>query len=326
METIHRNNYRIFGIEICSSYPFSTSPTNFSGPPEIEFIVVPKQQTISKNPEYIYTSPFRDINGLNHFRLFRSHGNFVIRLSTGIDFEFIGNQIVCSSEDPYDPIIEIGFLGAVLAFWLEVHQIMALHASAVKANNHSIIFLAESLSGKSSLAASFIQAGFPLLSDDIVPIELVENRFFCRPGYPMMKLWPDEASFLFGDTHAFEKENPRSEKIKIPIGPNGLGHFAASSIPVGCLYLPERTNNPDFEREVQITSISPRDSVVEILRFSFAARMAEAAGYAASRLEMISKIARSVPIKRLIYPSGYQYLPMVREAILTDLSQTITLF
>lgn len=320
MASIQRLNYLIFGIKISSSFPLSFDCEDFSGESDIEFLVTSQHDQEDIGQEFIYASPYRDMNGLNHFRLYRSHGNFLMYLSSGIIFTYLGNQIICSADDPSDPGIEIGLLGAVLAFWLEMHQITTLHASAVAANNRSLIFLAESLSGKSSLAASFLQAGFSFLSDDIVPIERSEHGFLSRPGYPILKLWPSEASHFLGNTEGMPKENPESEKLKIKIGPNGFGQLSPSSTPIGCFYIPERIDLAEDEPTIQIIPTTPRDAVIEILRFSFAARMAEAAGYAAARLTMISEITRTIPVKRLIYPSGHQYLPLVRDAILSDLS------
>ncbi len=54
-------------------------------------------------------------------------------------------------------------------------------------------------SGKSSLAASFMQNGHPLLTGDILPLEQnTDGAFFARPGYPIMRMWPEEALRFLG--------------------------------------------------------------------------------------------------------------------------------
>ena len=310
--------YRIFGINLLSNYVLTIPASDFIEREDVEFVVDNHSHPITPSQEFIYESPYRDDKGIGYFRLYLRAGNPVLRLSFGIEYEFSGSRILCFSQDPSHPGIESGLLGAVLAFWLETHEITALHASAVEVNGHSLIFLASGMSGKSSLAASFIKLGFPLMCDDIVPIENRDNQLLCSPGFPLMRMWPAEAAFFIGDTRGLSRENPLSEKLLVPIGTGGFGKFSQSSKPIRTLYLPQRNNPLENGESIKILPISPRDAIIEILRFSFTPRMAEAVGYAASRLNQISEIARAIPVKRLIYPSGYQYLEAVRNAVLAD--------
>jgi hypothetical protein len=39
-------------------------------------------------------------------------------------------------------------------------------------------------------------------------------------------------------------------------------------------------------------------------------------------MSFFSRLAMRVPMRRLVYPSGFQHLPKVREAIIADLDET----
>ena len=63
--------------------------------------------------------------------------------------------------------------------------------------------------------------------------------------------------------------------------------------------------------------------MIELVRHSFSARMVEAAGLAPHRLELFTTMARQVPMRRLTYPSGFEHLARVRQAILDDLEALV---
>jgi hypothetical protein len=316
-------DYRIFGVSIQSNYQLSIPTTVIQSSPEIEFIVSALPRRRDTNWRLVYSSPYRDANGINHFRLYTDENTPLLRLSSGIEFEFTRSQILCFSRDIPHPGIESGLLGPALAFWLENENITALHASAVEVNKRSIVFLSSSLSGKSSLAACFMQAGFTMLSDDIVPVESVQKSYIARSGYPSMRLWPDEAEFFLGGRQGLKPENPKSRKLRISVGPDGFGRFTHEAKPVGCIYLPERYSPSESYQEIVISPISMRDALIEFMRFSYVARLIEAIGLAPARLIRLGEMARVIPVRRLVFPNGYERLNSVRDALLSDIETGI---
>jgi hypothetical protein len=217
-------------------------------------------------------------------------------------------------------LLEIHFFATVISVWLERKGIPVLHASAVLANQRAIAFLASSTCGKSSLAAAWVQAGYPLLTDDILPMRENNGRFLGFPGHPQIRLWPDLAQHFLGQVENLERVHPLMDKRCIPVGEGSFGNYCGQPLPIACFYLPERQgyrNHPDIE----ITPLSPRDSVIELVRHSFASRSVEALGYQPRRLEFFAHLARQVPMRRLVYPSGYEHLPAVLQAVLDDLAR-----
>jgi hypothetical protein len=202
--------------------------------------------------------------------------------------------------------------------WFELQGIVALHASAVVVNQRAVGFVSGSGNGKSTLAASFVQAGYSLLTDDILAIKREPPGFVALPGYPRVRLWENEASHFLGRYRDLQLVHPKISKRWVPIGTDGLGTFCDASQRLGCLYLPERRNAKNDDRRIVIEPISPRDALIALVRLSFAARTVEAIGLQKWRLDALAHLARQIPIRRIVYPSGFDYLPRVREAIIKD--------
>jgi hypothetical protein len=311
--------YRIYGIILESNYPFKSLFEIASGPPDITFSCV---HTFPLAGEWQRTVPISSMqsqtdDGENHVALYRMNGFDVVHIANSVDFYVWPKKIVAHLLDPqYDPMVEIHFLGWILSIWLELHHIPAIHASAVVTKYGAIGFISSSKGGKSALAATFVKEGYPLLTDDILPIEEGEGpTFFGRPGYPQMRMWPDEAEYFFGKYEDLKLVHPKYSKRRVSIGPYGFGNFCSEKQQLKVLYVPERHNEND---DIRIESISPKDALIELVKNSFSARTVAALGLEAQRMKFFAGIVLNVPIRRLRYPSGFQYLAEIREALEKD--------
>jgi hypothetical protein len=224
-----------------------------------------------------------------------------------------------SPKAPDDGVVGVHLLGTVLAFWLERARMPALHASAVVLGGKAVAFLSTNGGGKSCLAASFLQAGAPLLTDDVLPVEeTAPGEFVGRPGYPCMRLWPDEAAHFLGAYEHLPLVVPGVTKRRVAIG-EGFGLFHNAPVPIGCFYLPERRPAEDPDPEVRITPLSRAEGLLRLLGQSFLAALVEPLGIAGERLPRLGRLVCRVPVRRLSYPAGLEHLPRVRRAILEDL-------
>lgn len=300
-------SFQIFGITVTSNYSFAT------------------QLLVASNEQAGQTEK-TDLT----FRVVEKVPSNIHKLEAPHQLSFIGvatysiwpDHILCHLLDlKYSYLVEIHFLGAVLAYWLELNSIPAMHASAVCHNGKAIAFLSNNKGGKSSLAATFMQIGNDLLSDDILPVEIKDGRILGRPGYPSMRMWPDEASHFLSGLENLVLVHPKYQKRRVPVGANGFGNFCPSPQPLSCFYLPERRDPAEWGAGIEIIPISPQKAIIELIRYSFLARFVEARGLQPVRLGFFAKLVQEVPVKRLIYPNGYTYLPAVREAILQDVEK-----
>ncbi len=317
-----RRVYTVYGINLVSDFPFVSRLIPSAGIPDLSFSAVHASPLPVgwDRAKPLYTSPLRRPDGESITYLYRFGAMDVLRF-TGIADFYVGRHAIRSHllDRAYDFLVEIRLLGQVLSYWLERQGIPALHASAVVVEGRAVAFLSSRRGGKSTLAASFLQAGHPLLADDILPVEDREGSPVVRPGYPQMRLWPEAASYFLGASEDFPRVHPAYSKRRVPVGGDGFGSFCNASKELACLYLPEQFQPPSQCNDVEITAVSPRDAVIELVRHSFSAEIVEAARLQPQRLRFFSQMAQKVPVRRIAYPRGLQHLLETREAILDDI-------
>jgi hypothetical protein len=322
-ESLHSawRTYCLFGLILQSDYPFANCLTPGEGPSDVTFTCVTSPPLLMnwETSAPVYQSHYRTDEGDSRFYFYRLDGCDILRFTRIVDYYMFPDRILAHPSPTCEPLMIEGFLlGAALALRLESQVIPALHASAVVCRGQAVGFLSNAGNGKSTLAAALIQDGCTLLSDDILPVQRRDGKFVGHPGFPQMRLWPREAQNLLGHYEDLARVWPGADKRRVPIGLDGFGSFCSESRPLACLYVPERRDPAEFGAAIEIEPIAPRQAVIELVRYSFTAFIMEALGWQAQRLKLFAGLVRQVPMRRLIYPSGLEHLPRVREAILND--------
>lgn len=246
--------------------------------------------------------------------LYRFNGQEIFRFHQAGDFLIEADRITADLSAARLDLAELRFLGPVLSYWFEQRGLPTLHASAVATGGRGIAFVSRHGGGKSGLAAAMVQSGCALLTDDLLVLENREDRWEARPSYPEMRMWPDEAAHFVGSFEALPLVQSDSEKRRVAVGSGGFGSFHDASAPLACIYLASR--RPEGEGDVEIQPVPRSEALIELIRHSFSPRLVEAAGLQPSRLDRLSRLVRQVPVRRLSYPSGFERLPEVAEALL----------
>src|SRR5437660_3427420 len=127
-------------------------------------------------------------------------------------------------------------LGPVMGFVLRLRGTVCLHASSVGIDDCAIALVGLPGAGKSTTAAAFACAGFPVLSDDVVALADKGSQFYVQPGYPRVNLWPDSVQQLFGSEDALPRITPTWDKCYLPLDHNAY-RFASSAMPLGAIYI-----------------------------------------------------------------------------------------
>jgi hypothetical protein len=162
-----------------------------------------------------------------------------------------------------------------------------------------------------------IQMGASLLTDDVLVLEERESQWEARPSYPHMRMWLDEAKHFMNNLHGdLPRVQRDSEKRSITVGPGGFGSFYDASTPLACIYLACRREETGGGVEIQ--PVPRSEALIELVRHSFSPRLVEAAGLQPARLDSLARLVRSVPVRRLVYPSGFERLPEVAEILMSS--------
>lgn len=309
--------YQAFGFNLISDFPFRHHLGESRGKADISFTLAPPpvEYGFWKDEPPIYRSPRLLKNGESVSRLFRLDSWEIFSFPLLADFYLQRDCIVSQLiGQPNTDLLEIRFLGPVLSYWLERRGLLTLHASAVVAKGRAIGFLSRHGGGKTGLAAELMRSGCSLLTDDILAVEEIAGTFNARPGYAQMRMWPEEASNFDEHWEALPFVLPGLAKRRVPVGKGGFGSFQRAPVPLACIYLASR--RPEGEGGVEIQPVSRSEALIELVRHSFSPRLVEAAGLQPSRLDRLSRLVRQVPVRRLSYPSGFERLPEVAEALL----------
>jgi hypothetical protein len=315
--------YRLYGLTVASDFHFANRLAPGNSAPHLSFTCssqVPFPGTLETiQPTYI--SPYLTKDGRSDLYLYRQAGYDVLRFTGFADFYLWPDHIICHLLDTASiHLVEICFLGIVLSFWLERTGVRALHASAVSVEGRAVAFIATNSGGKSSLAAMLMKAGYPLLADDVFAIEERDNMFMGRPSYPQMRMWPDQANQFLGHYQDLELVHPEYTKRRVPVGVYGWGTFCDISQPLGCFFLPERSDIPNRSVRVEIKPISPGNGLIELVRNSFTPNLVAAIGLEPERLEFFGRVVQQIPIRHLVYPNGWEHSPHVLGAIVQELA------
>jgi len=334
------STYSLYGLTLASDFSFASSLAPGAGPADLTFTCVSSEPPCDawKRAELVYTSPpYPDETGESEVFLYRSDDCLIVRFTGISDFYLWPDRIVCHplaseyrrrlSGYPHEEVeryhrmvIEIYLLGYVFACWLEWQGIPALHASAVVVGEGAAAFLSSGGGGKSSSAVALMRAGYPLLTDDILPIQYSGKAFVGRPGYPQMRMWPGQAQHFLGHYEDLDHVHPAVSKRRVPVEESGLGTFCKVARPLVCLYLPERRHPADWGTSIKIEPVSRREAVMALIRHSFIPPVVEALGLHPYRMGFFARMALRVPVRRVVYPNGFDHLPRVRRAILADLA------
>ncbi|MFY9821168.1 MAG: hypothetical protein WAM82_07285 [Thermoanaerobaculia bacterium] len=97
------------------------------------------------------------------------------------------------------------------------------------------------------------------------------------------------------------------------MGEGGFGRFQETSTPLSAIFLATRVEGANA---VEIQPVSRSEALIELVRHSFSARLVEAAGLQPARLARLARLVRSVPVRRLVYPSGFERLEEVASRVL----------
>lgn len=315
-----RRRHRLFGLTLASDYDFATPLTPGRGAADLTFTCSSAAPIAVRRGELVYDSPLKDGSGDSLASLYRTPAGEILRFGEALDYHLGDNRVHCHLRRKEDRhLVEIRLLGSVLAYWLERRGVCALHASAVVVDDRAVAFMASHRGGKSGLAAAMMSAGHPLLTDDLLPIERRGGGLAALSGYPQMRLWPDQLDHFVRDWERLGRIHPELDKRRLPVGPEGFGAFHAAAVPPGVIYLPERRPAVKGSSQVRLTPLSAREALIELVRCSFAPYLVEAVGLQARRLELLARLAKRVPMRRLSYPFGPGALDAVRRTLAADL-------
>ncbi len=310
--------FSAFGQTIESRFPFHTALLGSQAVPTLRFELREELTSQLTAAPVFYQSRRRRGDGCV-VQLHRPVQGVGIRLADGVDFSIQPEVLsYAAAGTAGQDEVEIDFFGVALPLWLEMRGVLVFHAACVASDQYSIGLLADCGGGKTTLAMELMRRGFSLLTDDHLAVNAEGQRTMALPAVPEIRLWPEQAERYFNSVQGFRPVGRSVPKLRVPLGESG-GSFAASPRRLSALYLVERTAQVE---QVTIEPLSLRDALHALLRYSATPLLCEAVGLRTQRLDRLSRLVASVPIRRLRCPDGLEHLAATVAVLQEELSRS----
>jgi hypothetical protein len=224
-----------------------------------------------------------------------------------------------------EPSMDEEFLRLVLAGQLSVFMLHklgypTLHASAVVTPHGAIGFLGPKGVGKSSMAACFLMRGAALLTDDALPLWLLDDGIYGAPGLPCMKVWPQTAQNTLHIPGELPALLPTLDKRLFAL--QDRHPFADCPVRLRALYvLSAYDPAPSGRTDIAVKQLSKRDALtVLVTQTSWLSLLATSE--VASLLRPYAAVVNEVPVRALSFPVGFEHQQAVHARIMADLDET----
>ena len=320
-------------LTLASDFAFANLLSPGAGTADLGFTCVrsaPLSGALERSEPVYASRPYPE-GGESEIFLYRLGDCWVVRFTGISDFYLWPERILCHPQDAsQDPglrrnpayhriVVEVQLLGIVLACWLELQGLPALHASAV------VVTVARwpssLLGGREELERGDVDAGRSSAARGRYRARRVLQKCVSRaPRLPADAYVAGAGRALLGPPRGprdrlsglLQAEGPgRGERPRIL-----LWRGASSGLPD----LPERREVANWGLRTEITPVPRREALMALIGHSFVPHLVEAMGLQSRRLGFLAEMTARVPVRRVIYPSGLEHLPLLRRAILDDLS------
>ena len=205
-------------------------------------------------------------------------------------------------------------VGPVMGFVSRLRGTVCLHASAVVIGHHAVALAGPAGSGKSTMAAAFACAGFPVLSDDVVALTDKGAEFLVQPGYPRVNLWPDSVRALFGAHEALPRITPTWEKRYLPLGQNGH-QFTSSPLSLEAIYI--LGGRDSALTGPLIEELSGKEAFMVLVANTYVNYLLDQ-NMRRREFDVLSRVITEIPVRRVRAPEATSAIFDLCEAVAND--------
>lgn len=197
-------------------------------------------------------------------------------------------------------LVEFVLCRGIIPRLLHLRGIPCLHASAVRVGQTVVAFSGPSGRGKSTLVAALVARGFPLVTDDVLPLRPVAEGtgVLAGPGLPEIRLYMPTAE-LAG---LAESTSPPGRGQTKGRWTAGSAQFARDSAPLARLYLlePGPLGSQQMRRARSGPRLKPKEALLALIRNSSWLHASETRALASDMI-CFTRAIPSVPISRLYF-------------------------
>lgn len=216
-----------------------------------------------------------------------------------------GSRIGYDAPDLPDAELAHLLLHQVLPLAVSRRGSLVLHACAVATPRGAIGLIGQSGAGKSTLAATFCRHGCELVADDALVIDITEDGVRVAPTAEGLRLWEDMAVAL-QSPGAAAAGSRRKRRVPAPL--------AAGAVPLVRLFL----IGEGMPGPVRTIAVPPAEARIELLSHLFRLDVSDA-DESRRLFHLAHRLAAQVPLQRLEFPDGVEFLDPAVHAVLRGL-------
>lgn len=204
--------------------------------------------------------------------------------------------------------LRVFLLGSALGALLFQRGYLVLHGNAIRIGDQCMVCVGHSGAGKSTLAAGFMQRGFQILADDVVP---VDSGCHALPGFPRIKLWQDVADKLGLDTSTLRRIRPTTEKFNLPVASVG------ESLPIRWVYI---LGSGPIDT-IRLEPIQGMQRFLPLHNNTYRVRFLKGMALQPEHLRLCGQLASQIRLTRVIRPDSGFELDGLIDHLLADMAK-----
>lgn len=248
---------------------------------------------------------------------------FELRYEDGAVFVVSGraDRVWGSVQPPFnEEDLATYFLGPVMGFVLRRRYVTCLHASGVELHGQGVVFCGDAGYGKSTTAGALALRGFPVIAEDIMPLEFTSTGIQVIPGYPRVCLWPDAVESLVGEPEGLPRLTPTWGKRFLPL--DGVhGQFVGEKKPLGLIYV--FGDRRDEASAPRIEELAPQQALIELVKKTYMNWQLDKQRRA-REFEELAQVVEKIPVRRIVAHQSAEKIGALCELIVSDAAKNLS--
>ncbi|TAE56654.1 MAG: hypothetical protein EAZ87_17930 [Nostocales cyanobacterium] len=220
-------------------------------------------------------------------------------------------------------------LGTILGTAFRLQNRLCLHSSVIKIDDQAIAIIGEKGAGKSTTAAAFVKAGFPILADGVAVLN-VDNfqsdvRFLVFPSYPKLRLWKSAMNGLFNhDHHSHDQVFQGLDKYFLDLSDNSQGvnnhhgSFYSQPLALKAIYLLEQRQNQSSQILPRLEKIPPHLALGKLMIHRYPQSLQVERNLQVQEFKKLGNLVKHIPVKTLHRKDDLQDLDQICDLIRED--------
>lgn len=229
------------------------------------------------------------------------------------DFAFYhGSELVVSPKSTVDAaLLRTVILGPALCLLMKQKGLLVLHASCVNINNHAVAFMGGPGWGKSTMVTAFHRHGYAVLTDDVMPVEIVDGIARVLPSYPQFKVSSEALISLGEDVSNLSTVYQSSHKLSYKFSRG----FQTKPLPLEKIYILRKG------AQHKISSVTPQQAFGELIRHTRAINLVkENRELATQHFQLSTQLLKLVEFKTFTRKPALEDLPDLIKLVEADIN------